>query len=255
MISPSQIVQGMEEVWLIWLVAGAFMLKMLARTLRGWHRPHWGELARGEEGLSYSLSYMLTFPIFFLFACLVVESTWLLLAKVGTVYAAHAGARSAVVWSTAQPASKRNPRIYQSVWTAMAPFVTGDPSWTSLPPVSLIEIGEQSAEYVGVYKAYQGGSNDPIASVPDTALGKRYLTAASRTTCKLPPDPPPAGGDLTITVTYRAPLHIPGAGRILAPNSGLLHEYKIVSSVTLPNEAPANESKTLGIDYKSDTGN
>jgi hypothetical protein len=197
---------------------------------------------------------MLTFPIFFLFACLVFESTWLLLAKVGTVYAAHAGARSAIVWSSAQPASKRNPRIYQSVWTAMSPFVTGDPSWTSLPPVALTEVAEQSAEYAGVYTTYQGGSNDPKANVPLTALGKRYFTAASRTTCQWQVDSPQAG-ELTLTVTYRAPLHIPGAGRILAPNSGPLHEYQIVSSVTLPNEAPANESQTLGIGYKSDTGN
>jgi hypothetical protein len=43
--------------------------------------------------------------------------------------------------------------------------------------------------------------------------------------------------------------------RILGPRSALLNEYTITSSATLPNEAPANDNKTLGIDYQSDPAN
>ena len=246
MISPWQWIHGVEWIWLIWLAGLVVVLQMTWRTLRCWRRPRWAELARGEEGLSYSLSYMLVFPLYLLFVCMVFETSLLLVAKIGTVYAAHAGARSAVVWSSAKPESKRNARIYQSVWTAMTPFVTGNPSWTRVPPVALSELGNQSGEYVGAYQVYQRGSNDPNANAPLPTLGSRFLTAASRTIYVA--DDNAQTGDLTLTVTYRAPLHIPGAASILA-RGATLNEYEIKSSATLPSEAPANDSRTLGIDY------
>src|SRR5690242_5021661 len=102
MISLTQLTTGVEGIWLIWFVSVAVVLKMLAATLRRWRRPCWSELARGEEGVSYTLSYVMVFPFYFLFVCVVFEVTWLLMAKIGTLYAAHAGARSQVVWASAQ---------------------------------------------------------------------------------------------------------------------------------------------------------
>jgi Flp pilus assembly protein TadG len=246
MISPSQLTHGVEWVWLVWLVGVAVVLRMSWQALRRWRRPRWRELARGEEGVSYSLSYVLLFPFYLLFVCVVFEATWLLLAKVGTLYAAHAGARSAVVWSSAQTRSSDLPtrRINQSVWTAMTPFVTGEPSLLDIPA----DAGGQAGEYVLAYKAYFT-SGDPNADAPVGTLTRRYLAAASRTTWEPPVDQLArvrAGGDLTLTVTYRAPLHIPGAARVFGGR-----EYRIVSSATLPNEAPANDAQTLGIDYQS----
>ena len=246
MISPLQLTQGVEWVWLVWLAAVAVILRMTSHALRRWNRPNWTELARGEEGVSYSLSYVLVIPFYFLFACMVFEATWLLLAKIGTLYAAHAGARSAVVWSSALPQGKRSPRIHQSVWTAMTPFVTGSPDWLHMSGDASI----QSVEYAGAYRSYYK-SGDKYADAPFTTLASRYLTAASRTSCQWQVDKPQAG-DLTVTVSYRAPLHIPGVARILARGGAASREYQITSSATLPDEAPANDGKTLGIDYQSD---
>jgi Flp pilus assembly protein TadG len=246
MISPSQWIQGVEWVWLIWSVGVAVLLCLTWQSLRRWRRPCWRELLCGEEGLSYSLSYVLVFPLYFLFVCMVFEATWLLLAKIGTVYAAHAGARSAVVWASARPQGKRDTRIRQSVWTAMTPFVTGSPDWLHMSGDASI----QSAGYAGAYRSYYQ-SGDKYADASFTTLASRYLTAASRTSCQWQVDNPQAG-DVTVTVTYRAPLHIPGVARILGRGSLGSREYKITSSATLPNEAPANDGKTLGIDYQSD---
>jgi Flp pilus assembly protein TadG len=246
MISPLQLTQGVEWVWLVWLAAVAVVLRMGWLTLRNWRRPNWAELARGEEGVSYSLSYVLVIPFFFLFVCIVFETTWLLMAKIGTLIAAHAGARSAVVWSSAQPANLRTTRINQSVWTAMTPFITGSPDGLNVPGDAFA----QSGEYAWAYQSYFS-SGDPYANAPFATMARRYLATASRTSWRTQVDNSRPDGGLTAIVTYRAPLHIPGAGRILDPDGSPPYEYPITSSATLPNEAPANDSRTLGIDYQS----
>lgn len=243
----SHLTSGVEEIWLIWLISLAVVLKMSASALRRWRRPRWKHLAHGEEGVSYTLSYLLVFPFFFLFVCVVFEATWLLAAKIGTMYTAHAGARSAVVWASAQPTNLQKTRINQSVWTAMTPFVTGDPDWLKVPG----EAFEQSGEYVLAYELCVGGNDDPNAKPATSTLANRYLTAASRTTWQMKIDKSKPDGDVTVTVTYRAPLHIPGAARVLNPNGWPRNEYAITSTATLPNEAPASADGTLGIDYQS----
>ncbi|HZV06361.1 MAG TPA: hypothetical protein VE999_14875 [Gemmataceae bacterium] len=247
MISPAQWIQGVEWVWLVWLASLSIVLKMSWRALGRWRRPRWGVLVRGEEGVSYSLSYILVLPVYLLFVCLVFESTWLLLAKVGTLYAAHAGARSAVVWSSAQPTNLRTTRINQSVWSAMTPFVTGTPSWQGLSGDAF----GQATDYATAYNLYSPASGDPNAQPGFGTMMNRYFAAASRTSWQMQVDTSRPDGDLTVTVTYRAPLHIPGAARILNPNGQPPNEYSITSSATLPNEAPASANGTLGIDYES----
>jgi Flp pilus assembly protein TadG len=246
MFSPGQWIQGVEWIWLVWLVSLAIVFKMSCQALRRWRRPCWVVLARDEEGVSYSLSFVLLIPFYLLFVCVVFESTWLLLAKVGTLYAAHAGARSAVVWASAQPANLRTTRINQSVWSAMTPFATGSPSWLGL---SGDAFGD-ALDYAAAYNLYSPASNDPNAQPGFGTMTNRYLTAASRTSWQQQVDTSRPDGDLTVTVTYRAPLHIPGAARILNPN-GSQNEYSITSKATLPNEAPASANGTLGIDYES----
>src|SRR5262245_49854582 len=98
MFHPWELVRGMEVVWLAWL-AGVGLLLVGARwTLRRFQAPGLRELWRDEGGASYTLSYVLAVPVYLLFICIVAEMTLLLVAKVGTLYAAHAGARSSIVW-------------------------------------------------------------------------------------------------------------------------------------------------------------
>jgi Flp pilus assembly protein TadG len=241
MISPAQWIHGVEWVWLVWAVAAAVVLRMTWHMLRRWRQPRWAELVRGEEGVSYTLSYVLVLPLYLLFVCVVFEASWLLMGKIGTLYAAHAGARSQVVWASAQPSNLATTRTNQSVWSAMAPFVSAEPRWRFVP----LEATLQAAEYTAAYRSNLT-PNHPNANVPDSTLGARYLWAASRTSWQAQFDTP-RKGDVTVTVTYDAPLHIPGAARIFS--SG--RDFTIRSSATLPSEAPVSADGTLGIEYQS----
>ena len=79
----------------------------------------------------------------------------------------------------------------------------------------------------------------------------RYLSGAVRTTYTIERDDLSPNGDIRFVVTYRAPLHIPGASRILAPNRRTPLEYPIRSQAILPDDAPRSIEGGLGIDYRS----
>jgi hypothetical protein len=207
------------------------------------------------------MSYIFVVPIYLLFLCVVFESSMLLVAKIGTMYAAHAGARSAVVWQSAQPAELGDKRIRQSVIGAMAPFVSSRKRDIS-PAVVFTPLSDtalEAAEYAAAYKLYEQTPENPSANrkykrelAPPSILVTKYLNAASRTTFNVDGDVNVPGGPTTVTVTYSAPLFIPGARRILKPDAipGFA-VYEIRSKATLPNETPESESRTLGIDYQS----
>ncbi len=50
------------------------------------------KLNRGEEGGAYTLSYVMVIPLLMLLVCAIVETTLMMSAKLGTVYAAYAAA-------------------------------------------------------------------------------------------------------------------------------------------------------------------
>ena len=58
-------------------------------------------LAVEEDGAAYTLSYVMVIPVYALLICLIIETCLMLTAKLGTVYAGYAAARSASVWSSA----------------------------------------------------------------------------------------------------------------------------------------------------------
>jgi len=252
--------RDVELVLLVWVGSLLLLASAGIWSLRKLRRPSLRLLALDEEGVSYSLSYVLVFPLLFLFVCIVFESTFVLMAKVGTLYAAHAGARSTLVWSSAQPAEVRADRIGQSVRTAMAPFA-------SASAIDITRSGNNPAAYLGeasdfatAYLAYSSKSaaqpstlRRPYARTNATlpVLLTRYLSGAVRTTYTIEKLDATPEGDIRFVVTYRAPLHIPGASRILAPNRATPLDFPIRSQAILPDAAPRSIEGGLGIDYRS----
>ena len=186
-----EVFRGVEGVWAAWAVSLAVLVRGLTRARPAARRPALLALARCDRGASYSLAYVFVVPIYLLFLCVVVETSMLLVAKVGTMYAAHAGVRSAVVWQSASHKDGpdvRGARIRQSVRTAMAPFVSNRRSdiaptdfrslgdvvptnnWlypnqlsglrngtsTELPDLDGVFV--ETAEFTAVYKLYERGS-------------------------------------------------------------------------------------------------
>jgi hypothetical protein len=193
-----------------------------------------------------------------LVVCLVIESTLILVAKMGSVYAAYAGARAQIVWQTANP-NQVQLRTQQAVAQAMAPFASGNSNHAS---GTIIPVNSQHIAYEQAYHQFQ-----PTAPGSATYIRAKYLYAWKNivTTLQTAPDNPSANDNLTVTFTYEAPIHTPIIGRLIGSASrfGSYRVYQITSTATLQNEGSkatdVNTSKSLpkslGIDYQSNIGN
>lgn len=251
--------RGMGPVWAIWLAAAAVVLGGAVAAARRFRRPSLRAVAADESGASYSLGFVMVAPIYFFFLLVVFEATLLLVAKVGTMYAAHACARSAVVWQTAEPAALRADRTDQATFTAMAPFVSArarDLSFLSIPGSAY----GQSVQLAAVYALYSSGSAGdpppvvrpyPRGNAPADYIIRKYLNAAGRTTYTVAGEVGTPGADTTAVVRYRAPLYFPVVSRFLDPDGVWPYEYTIESRAVLPNETPVSADRRLGIDYRS----
>lgn len=257
MISPMEVFKGVELVWLIWLAGMCILAGSGIRAIRMFRRPRARLLHVDELGASYTMSYVFVIPLYMLFVCVVVETTLLLVAKVGTMYAAHAGARARIVWENMRPTHLADERTRQAIFGAMAPFTSSVPKHLKLSKPPRAEV--QAGEFVLAYKLYAKAAEDQPApwrpyrrSNPSySKLYMRFMVAASRTTFTYELDRSKPDGLLRFKVTYKAPLYVPGSARILDPDGFWPYDYPIHSTVTLPNEAPFNASRTLGIDYES----
>lgn len=261
MTGAAAIFEGVWWVWLAWAAGVAVLARGAFTAARGFRRPSLAELARDEAGVSYSMSYVLVVPVYLFFLCMVFNASMILLAKVGTLYAAHAGARSAVVWQTAKPESVRQARIDQSVFTAMAPFVSASlrdaVTAGRIPSLATERQGEELYEAYTAYAA--AGRNQPgllrrpypRQQATRGYILRKYNNAALRTTYTIDGDPNNPGGPCTVTVTYRSPIYFPGLNRFLTRTGGWPYTIEVKSVATIPNEAPATADHTLGIDYHS----
>jgi len=261
MIDFAEAFRGVEAVWAIWLGAIAFLCGAAVQAARRLRLRSFARLAADEFGLTYTLSYVMVIPVYLFLILIAYEATWLLVAKVGTMYAAHAGARSAVVWESMKPKSDRDARIEQATTTAMAPFATT--SWKHIqlaggPSANALLAAE---EYAQAHRRY---SNDPNAPAPRRrpyaqvrasyeSLRLRYYCASARTTTKIELADRKPGADLKFIVTYKAPLRIPGPARWLSQRGGPPWEIAIRSYAVLPAETPDTADGTMGIRYRSAT--
>jgi hypothetical protein len=256
----SEWTRGVEWVCAAWLLGVLVLLRGVQLAARRVRPGRLRDLAHGEDGVSYTLAYVLVIPFYLAFLSLVFETTMLLVAKIGTLYAAHAGARSAVVWVSARPAGLWSERVEQSIRSAMAPFVSARAREIAtarrLPPIAATR---QAGEFVLAYKYYVGlgavrsggGPSGTRGDAPAEYWIRKYLNAAARTRFQVQGDPSQPGGPITVTVTYSAPMLIPGLNRFFSQGPRWPSEFDIVSRATLPNEAPTSSDHTLGIDYRS----
>ena len=199
-----EIFRSVELVWALWLAAivGAAIVARYWSTCRIRRSPR--DLAACEQGAAYTLGFVITVPIFALLICLVVDLSLILVAKIGTMYAGFAAARSAVVWQPSGVSAdvvQRKARI--AAVQAMTPFassaVAHAPS-TSVPP--------EAAEFVAAHRAYGANPGD------DAYLTAKYRYAAWATSLNVQGGRTPQE-NLRVTLDYRTPFHMPGIGRFL----------------------------------------
>ncbi|MBA4017493.1 MAG: hypothetical protein C0483_10005 [Pirellula sp.] len=241
--------RSVEWVWAVWLLGllalGALATGVLRAARRNSaERRAWRGLNGCEAGAAYSLSYMLTIPLIALIICLVVDLTLILVAKIGTVYAAYAAARAAVVWvpSGVSPGTAQD-KVEAAAQNAMTPFASSNARHrpiTTPPPSGLV-----------YYAAHKSFAENPADF---DYIGWKWLYASWAT--KVTVD----GGndykkDVTVTLDYKAPFHMPAIGRIFgSPTLFGFYTTNIHTVVKLENQAPRSDEKNppsrpLGISY------
>lgn len=210
--------------------------------------------AAGQRGASYSLPVVLTAPFYLMLVLLVFELTFLLVARAGTQYAAFAAARAAAVWHHAkhEPAAELRPK--QAAWAHLAPFVTGRQRELDAAGPVPAEARELAPDYAAAVRRFMTPAGAAESRAPDAAfLERKVLNAAARAEVLVEP----LGEDgphrlVRVTVTFRAPLHMPVVSRFLDPDGTAPFEYPLRAAVTLTAEGPETESGTFGIDHVSD---
>jgi hypothetical protein len=246
MIEPAEYFRSVEAIWALWIGAVVALSLALRRLLSGTRASDWRRLAAAEEGAAYSLAYVLTFPLFMLLVCVIIECTLALVVKTGTVYAAYAAARSAIVWESAKP-QLAELQVQRAAVNAMVPFASSDRRYA---PAS--NSPGEASDYVRAYRKYANGPGS------DAYLTAKYAYAASATRVSVSPSLGAAGAEeeLAATVSYDMPFHIPGIGKVVAAlGSGSAwfdkNVYTITSTIALQNEGPLGPEKSLGINYVS----
>lgn len=195
-------------------------------------------LAADEDGAAYTLSYVMVIPMYAILICLIIESVLMLTAKLGTVYAAFAAARSASVWSSATTWEKAMEKAKFAATKSMTPFASGTHGGL------LNAVSSESAAYVAEYHLYV---KRPIS---DKFLLSKFGYAKKHVKVDIAGPPTAWDAPIVAKVTYEFPFNIPGIGRILGRRSFDGNYYfNITSIATVPNEAPQDNRKTIGIGY------
>jgi hypothetical protein len=159
-------------------------------------------------------------------------------AKLGTVYAAFAAARTASVWSSATTWEKTMAKAKSAATRSMTPFASG--THGGLTKV----ISKDALAYGAAYELY---AKKPISA---TYLAHKYGYAQGHVKVEIQGPPEHSDSDITAKVTYEFPFDVPGIGRMLGKRhfDGSYY-YEISSEVTIPNEGPQDDRKTIGIGY------
>jgi Flp pilus assembly protein TadG len=240
-IVPTEIFRSVEIIWILWLVSVAALIVFTSRAITRMRKARLRRIHRSETGAAYTLSLVMVIPIYLFMICLVVETTLVLCAKCGTIYAAYQASRAGVVWSSSAQWPEAEDKMQQAAIEAMVPFASGTNPGTKNKSES-----PRARKYLDAYKAY---TNKP-AHRPYLAAKYRYAEKSVTVTS----NGPPAAwhSDITAEVTYQFPFNVPGIGRLLGKRGSDGEFYfPIISQATLQNEGPKNAAQSLGIKYAS----
>lgn len=236
-----EIFRSVEIIWGLWILSLGGFVVLLRSTLR---RLSWRRLRRcstNETGAAYTLSLVMVVPIYLLLLASIVETTLVLSAKCGTIYAAYHASRAGVVWSSAADPATADAKMRQAAIEAMLPFVSGTQNRSAGTPESAA-----ARRYLDAYEEY---ATDPA--------DRAYLAAKYRfaeQAVSVTHDGPPAQwhSDLKVVVRYNFPFNVPGVGRLLGEQAADgNYYYPIQSAAQLQNEGPKNETQRTGIRYAS----
>ncbi len=253
MITIQSLMESVADVWLVWILSAAALVYLTRGAILRLRRWNVRELAGGEEGASYTLSLVLVMPVYIFLVCLIVECTLMLVVKTGTMYAAYAAGRSAIVWVPAesQDADASQAKVKKAAVQAMTPFASGRDVHRRGTPLEFLP---RSASIDGLlyYEAYQFYTK---GNAPQDYIVGKYQFADIATQITIEPQGNEPNSELKVSVEYEMPINVPGIGRFLGNQASWptapFFTRKISSSVILEQEGPQSSNQLLGIEYDS----
>ncbi len=238
---------GLAWMWAASTITLIVVTTVLIKRIRKLNMRRLRKLAHSERGTIYTISFALIFPIYLLLILFVGELTLLMMALMHTRFAAFAAARSAIVWSSAEPAGREKIQAQLAAAQAMVPIASGMPNHQTVVsqnnPIAMAYVPAM----LSAYKKHGGAE----VEYREDYLKRKIEYAMIATACTVDPDKDKK--NITATVVYLAPLHFPIVGKILGTKMPFTDYYvrPITRSVTLPNERPMTPDGKLGIDYVS----
>ena len=194
------------------------------------------KLLRNEDGGAYTLSYVMVIPILMLLTCVIVETTLMMCAKIGTSYAAYSGARTAIVWASASDDwSDVEQKVETAAIQSFVPFASGMGKTGSAP--------SRADDYINAYSAFV------IEPASESYIRSKYANAVDRLEVTIDQAPSSYDSDIRVSVEYRFRFNVPGIGKLFGEADDDGYSFPLRSSATLQNEGPKNPQQTLGIGY------
>lgn len=213
---------------------------------------------RDETGAAYSLSILLILPFYIVFLSIVLELAFLLVAKMGTIHASYAAARSASVHGAVVHPELRllSPSDLSGFVTIQAQLKAKNAAVQAMVPFAggFDSASESdSGPYVDAYTQYLE-MIDEKQRIGSTSVRKRYASAQKRVSVSLrragasSRTSEPWREVVIARVEYDAPFRLPYIGRLLGGTKKDGAVVKTcVAETTLPLEMPQNQSGYLGV--------
>lgn len=196
------------------------------------------QLVAGEAGAGTSLAYLMVVPLFIVTMMLILETCFMLLARVGVGYAAFAAARSAIVLGEQADAETG---VRQAAVAAFTPFAS------SLRTAA----GNAAADGQAYVTAFEEEAGRRGADTTNKGyVSRQHADAAGHVTVAVRrlPRGEPWEEDVEVTVAYAYPFVIPLVGRLLgAVSAGGV--FQLRGAAVLGMEHPENPERKLGINY------
>jgi hypothetical protein len=269
MLNLSELFEGVQDVWLIWLAGVLGVVSMSHRAMR---RPQWKNVLdfhQEDRGASYALPYMMVFPIYLIFMCWTIQGTMMLMTKFGVVHAAHMAARTAVVWRSADQYDQRRGwdtaqrNAQHAAALSLAPYACGFSRYQLLYPTYPGALARSARAIPGsivyhyLYTQFAEETQAGRNLAKESYVKQKYVYAAAMTRVTLRESANRFNGELTAQVTHRMPLQVPLTGRLFGQLDLTRRAFyrDIRSTAVMPLETPESANLRLGIDYDPTVAN
>lgn len=248
-----QMTESIGDVVVWFAVLVTFMVFATRRAMVAVKDLRFSSFCRNADGV-YPLSLVLALPFYCLVIATIVECALMMVVKVGTMNAAYAAARSAIVWRGSEASGPHQYRMIRlAASQAMVPYASSKPLHLQPTGARPSDFSSIASPFFDAYETYSGGG----ASQGYIDRKLQFALAATRVDVQEETQPGlDYTSDLRVTVTFEKPVDLPVVGTFLGSRASWggarFFSRRIQSTVVLQKEGAKSKTRTLGIEYDSE---